>query len=312
MVRIPCTAVVVASLVPFHLAFAADGVIEINQAIAQRGAVNGDLVADPAGFPVIITQPGSYRLTGNLDVRVAADPQNVHGISVAVNDVSIDLNGFAIYGPTVCTGAPPAEVLSCAPTGSGIGINANLRNNVSISGGVVNGAGRYGVLCGQSCRIERMHVENSGLHGISAADGSLIVGNTSRRNQSSGLGFTSQGGVTYRGNSAVENGGNGITPGGSDTIEGNTVRENRGQGISANPGCTVVGNTVRSNFGAGIAATTGSLVIDNTVYLNTGIGLSLGAFVGYGRNAIYGNTGGEVSGGREIAPNLCGNDLICQ
>jgi hypothetical protein len=297
-------------LAPFQLAFA-DGVIEINQAIAERGAVNGDLVADPAGFPVNITQPGSYRLTGNLDVRVAVNPQNVDGINVATNDVSIDLNGFAIYGPTVCTGIPPGEVLACAPTGGGRGIDANARHNVSISGGVVNGAGSYGVLCGQACRIERMHVENSGLTGITAGDGSLIVGNTARRNQGSGLGFISLGGVTYRGNSALENGGNGITPGGSDTIEGNNVRENRGAGISGNPGCMVVGNSVRDNFGAGIQATSGSLVIDNTVYDNTGIGLSLGSFVGYGRNMIYSNAGGTVSGGIQIAPNVCETDTIC-
>jgi hypothetical protein len=37
---------------------AIDGVVEVNQVVALAGAVNGDLVADPAGFPVLITQPG--------------------------------------------------------------------------------------------------------------------------------------------------------------------------------------------------------------------------------------------------------------
>ena len=43
------------------LASAADGVIEINQASVKAAG----------GFPFVISQPGSYRLTGNLDVTDA-------------------------------------------------------------------------------------------------------------------------------------------------------------------------------------------------------------------------------------------------
>lgn len=290
---------------------AADGVVEINQAIALVGGVNGNLLADPAGFPVTITQPGSYRLTGNLDVRTATNPENVDAIEVATHDVTIDLNGFAVYGPSVCAGAPPATALACAPTGSGRGIDAANRKQVSVFGGTVSGAGSFGILCGTDCRIERMHVENCGLHGIVSGEGSLVFANTVRRNQQSGIGFTSQGGVAIRANSSLENGGDGISPGGSDRIEGNTVRDNRGAGISAGPGSSVTGNVVHGNFGPGITALAGSLVIDNTVSSNNGAGLSLATFVGYGRNAIYANTGGTALGGTEIAPNLCESGTTC-
>ena len=44
-------------------ALAVDGVVEINQTCAvQTGCFSGDT----AGYPVTITQPGSYRLTSNL------------------------------------------------------------------------------------------------------------------------------------------------------------------------------------------------------------------------------------------------------
>jgi parallel beta-helix repeat protein len=293
-----------------ELALAQGGVIEISQVIALAGGVNGDLVADPPGFPVRITQPGSYRLSSNLDVRVAATPENVDAIEVAVNDVSVDLHGFGILGPTVCTGAPPGTDLVCAPLGGGHGIDANLRTNVSIFGGRITGTGSRGVLCGFACLIERLHVENSGATGIVAADGSLISGNTARRNRFEGIAFTSTGGLTIRGNTVLENGGNGIHAGGGDTIEGNTSRENRGAGIFANQGCTVVGNTVRLNGGAGIQASD-SLVIDNTVTANTGLGLDGGPFVAYGRNLIRSNAGGTVDAGIQIAPNLCETDTIC-
>ena len=44
---------------------ASDGVIEINQARALQGGVTE---GDTPGFPVTISQSGSYRLTGNLTV----------------------------------------------------------------------------------------------------------------------------------------------------------------------------------------------------------------------------------------------------
>ncbi len=289
------------SLVLSSIASASDGVIEINQAVALAGAVNGSLLADPPNFPVVLTVPGSYRLTGNLDVRGATGAENVTAISVETNGVSIDLAGFAIYGPTVCTGTPPTTALTCAPTGLGDGIQAAAYSNVSIFGGTVSGAGHVGVSCGLGGRIERMHVENSGSVGVAAGHGSLIFGNTVNRNSFGGI--ASSGGATIRGNSVGENGGFGVLSS-SDIVEGNTVQENRSSGISAS-WSTVAGNSARSNYGTGITVTFGGLVIDNTVIGNQGAGLSLDAGVGYGRNVMRFDAGGSGSGGLQIAPNLC-------
>ncbi|MCK7510597.1 MAG: hypothetical protein MZV70_45425 [Desulfobacterales bacterium] len=77
---------------------AADGVIEINQARALAGGIT---LGDTPGFPVAITQPGGYRLTGNLEIGAG-----VTAIEIAARDVTIDLHGFAILGPTSCAGAP--------------------------------------------------------------------------------------------------------------------------------------------------------------------------------------------------------------
>ena len=49
---------------------AVDGVIEINDARARAGQVTP---GDNAGYPVVINEPGSYRLTGNLELRTNAD-----------------------------------------------------------------------------------------------------------------------------------------------------------------------------------------------------------------------------------------------
>jgi hypothetical protein len=65
-------------------AFAIDGQVLIN-----LSTVNAQ-----GGFPYRITQPGSYKLTGNLSVL------NQSAILIAANHVSIDLNGYTIQCST--------------------------------------------------------------------------------------------------------------------------------------------------------------------------------------------------------------------
>jgi len=85
--------------IPIHLllllalagpALAVDGVLEINQACAVN---TGCFAGDTAGYPVTITDAGSYRLTSN----VILPDLFTDAIHVSKNDVAIDLNGFTIY-----------------------------------------------------------------------------------------------------------------------------------------------------------------------------------------------------------------------
>ena len=81
--------------------------------------------------PITIVQPGSYYLTTNLSVTAA------NAITIVANNVTLDLNGFAIS--------------STAPGATGYGIelgNVNATTNISIfngfiSSGVTNNAGTY-------------------------------------------------------------------------------------------------------------------------------------------------------------------------
>src|SRR5947199_6672479 len=85
--------------------FAVDGVVLIDQ---NRALAGGVTPGDAPGFPVTISLAGSYRLSGNLTVPNA----NTTAISITSDNVTIDLNGFSIIGPTVCMGFP---VTSCSP-----------------------------------------------------------------------------------------------------------------------------------------------------------------------------------------------------
>ncbi|HEY6184785.1 MAG TPA: hypothetical protein VIW67_21255 [Terriglobales bacterium] len=81
-------AVLIMIVVPMA-AFAVDGVVLINQSTVMAAG----------GFPYIISQPGSYKLTGKLTV-----PAGVNGVAISASNVTLDLNGFSIEGP------------ACAPT----------------------------------------------------------------------------------------------------------------------------------------------------------------------------------------------------
>jgi hypothetical protein len=71
--------------------------------------------------PIIITQPGSYYLTGNLAIGTGGGT----AITINVSDVTVDLNGF-----TISSSASPAF---------GNGVTVSSVNNVVIKNGAIRG-----------------------------------------------------------------------------------------------------------------------------------------------------------------------------
>lgn len=181
-------------------AWAVDGVILIDQNKAIAGSVTP---GDAPGFPVSINQPGSYKLTGNLAVPNA----NTTAIEINASHVTLDLNGFAILGPTDCSG----NLNPCANAGSGHGIttfhgdNITPAFNITIRNGTIQGMGAAGIfLRGDSHLVEYMHVRSNGSGGISIRDsddhgGSIVQHSNAERNGgnlTSGI-FVARGLVTH-------------------------------------------------------------------------------------------------------------------
>jgi hypothetical protein len=214
--------------------FAVDGIILIDQ---NRALAGGVTPGDAPGFPVTISVPGSYRLSGDLTVPNA----DTTAIRVTADNVNIDLNGFSIIGPVVCTGIP---VTSCSPTGTGIGVNADLQRDITVVNGSVRGMGSYGiVLTGDGGYVEKVHVRWTGGSGIVVVNGT-VIGNTAYSNFNNGLDITAG---TVTGNIARYNHGSGIDSGGLTLISGNTALDNAVYGISTNCPANVVGNTAVGN-----------------------------------------------------------------
>lgn len=180
-------------------AFATDGVIEINQARALAGGVTP---GDTPGFPVTLDQSGSYRLTSNLDLTVLAPgvAENTTAIQILglFTVATIDLNGFAIVGPTFCTA-------SCSPVGTGQGVTSmSSDQTITLRNGVIRGMGAEGTGF-FAALVENVTAEHNGgraffvqggvvrdsiasRNGIGIdAPGSFVSGCSSRNNLSDGI-----------------------------------------------------------------------------------------------------------------------------
>ena len=146
------------------------GVIVIDQARAEAGGITP---GDAPGFPVTLSQPGNYRLMGNLTV---ADP-NVQAIEVTTNNVTLDLNGFLIQGPVTCSTAGTPATMACQPTGTyGSGVYAGSNTFTTIRNGKVRGFAN-GVVAGYVGTVEAIDVTQASNIGIVAGYSSQVVGN---------------------------------------------------------------------------------------------------------------------------------------
>lgn len=114
----------------------ADGAIEINEFCVETGCFAGDA----PGFPVNISEAGSYRLTSGLDLTEITSGAIRLGIDISASDVHLDLSGFSLNGSSVCTGGNPDCTV---PPFDEIGIIiAPETANIVIEQGSINGMGR--------------------------------------------------------------------------------------------------------------------------------------------------------------------------
>lgn len=156
-------------------AVAVDGVVLIDQNKALAGNVTP---SDLAGFPISINQPGSYRLAGNLTLP----DLNTNGIEINVQNVTLDLNGFAILGPVTCTEFP---TIGCSATGSGRGIRSVVFANVLLRNGFVQGMGSDGIsLLGGT--VESIQANQNAGTGINMTAG-IVRDSIARNNGSAGI-----------------------------------------------------------------------------------------------------------------------------
>jgi len=304
------------------LGLTAPGALEIN---AHCAVSTGCFAGDAAGYPVTISQPGSYVLTSNL---VLPDT-NTTGILVANDGVVIDLKMFSIVG-VGCFG----QNSDCTPaSGTGHGIDVDdivNRRLLEVRNGSIVGMGLNGIRLGHHSKVSDVRarwnrlngiggqsgnlVEDSQLHqngadGVSLGSKSTVIDCASLRNGGSGIECVSV--CTIVGNATKFNGAFGIQSGFGSTIRENAASTNDGDGIVGGAGSTISLNSASGNGSDGIQASNDALVQRNAVSFNGAIGLNLAADAAYRENSVEDNTGVEVSGGVNLGDNKCDNNTTC-
>jgi len=303
-------------------ALAGAGVIEIN---AARAAAGGVTPADEAGFPVTLSLPGSYRLTGTLPVGNA----NLSAIEITSNDVTLDLNGFLLLGPVFCEGS--GSGVSCTSSGSGAGILALSREGIVIQNGTITGFGSGGIVLTpvESCRLASLNVVRNGSHGMLLGGSCEIEGVIVDENRGAGI-FVSTN------DSGLE------SPIDDVVVRESVLSHNLAEGVfttssSGRDRFSLARSTVWGNGLAGLDLRTEGDVLDSAILANQGGGIRLGvnsldpdsglvrgnavrgnafgflfdaSHVGYTHNNFDANAGAS-SGGVQIGPNVCGGDTVC-
>lgn len=220
-------------------AFAADGVIEIGASTS---------------FPIGTQTNTSYVLTSNLHVTDA----NMNAIHLAAGS-TLDLNGFSITGPAVCTGTPPA----CVGLGNGHGVLA-LGSGTTIRNGRIAGMGGDGIGGAGGTRVEKMVIEANGDDGIEGSNDSAgwsITDCRVLRNKDVGISMPvgTPSGVVSR-NIIWGNGGLGVY-GTQLVVTENAIYDNATFGISSSSRIAPAYNSLYRNNGASTnAQTTGTLI----------------------------------------------------
>ena len=186
-----------------------------------------------SSLPFTIDQCGSYFLT---DCLTGVSGQN--GITVTADNVTIDLNGFALIGVN----------------GSGDGIQVPVTiSSLTVRNGSVRSWREDGVDAANAreSRFENLRSYGNVGTGLKIGDYSIVE------------------------NCGGANGGNGISTGGGCTITNCTANGSGGIGILAGPTNRVAGCTARLNGGHGIQVGSDSIVTDCTATDNS-IGIFTG------------------------------------
>ena len=232
-------------------------------------------------LPVTITSGGSYYLTTSLT--------NTQGITIQADNVTIDLNGFALVGASGST--------------DGISVSST-RYNIAIRNGVVCDWGQTGIsaLSAQNSQVSNLRVRDCGLYGLRLGKAGLIADCSVSGNGSDGI---SAGlGTTIARVSAFENAGDGVYAGGGSTLHQVTAYDNGDNGIWVVGGSTIIDCTVQQADGNGIKAGDNSMIEGCTV----GASGDDGILVSSGCRVAGNNCTGSGSDGSGAGIHATGDD----
>lgn len=294
---------------------AAPGGLEISQACVAEGCFDGD----SPGFPVEINSPGSYFLSGDIEVG----PITASAIVINANDAKIDLNGFTIRGASTCDFA--AATCTSGTVGRGIVLGGGDElEGISIINGQIRGFDSYCATVGVSGYAADLVLTDC-FAGIGLGRGA--VGERIRAfNNRYGIDILSS--AVVRDSFAFENivFGIQINPDRRSIIQSSHIQSNGSNGIRTSSPTLISDCMISQNGSAGVrfdSGSSGSKASGNVIVLNSSSGFVVSDLAG-GSVAIDGNSFSDNLDGSplnqisasigsvvEIGVNMCGNTTEC-
>jgi len=175
-----------------------------------------------ANAQYVISAPGSYYLTTNI---LGISGANKVGILIRTNNVTLDLNGFAMIG----NGSLFSGIWLYGPSGVGA-------TNVAVVNGTVSGWGIAGVYASGSknCRFERLLLSDNAHEGLYRPSDSQVLHCLARGNGTFGLfaGINVGSQCYVFDNSCIANTEGIVAEGNHNRIDSNHLADNGSGGIS--------------------------------------------------------------------------------
>lgn len=259
--------------------------------VEPRIVINATNTPSSALGTFSITQPGSYYLTGNVTGEVGK-----HGILIAADGVTIDLNGFTL------TGVPGAF--------SGVGHSVSSYRNVTVRNGTATGWGNGVAITGAGNRVEGVRVSDNVGIGILLSINGIVESCTATDNGTNGISVGN--GCVVRGCTSYSNAGVGVAGSGSTTVS-DCNAHNNATGFNLGLGSTVIGCSARDNTADGFVISSASVVSNCSAYSNTGDGIRAAStsVTISGCTASFNEADGiEVPGHCHVINNICDSNGI--
>ena len=222
--------------------------------VEARTIVNAANTPGDGANTFIISAPGSYYLTGNI-----TGAPGKHGISIQADNVTLDLNGFAL--------------ISGGGTFRGVNVPA-VQKNLCVRNGTVQGWADGGV---RTDLATSTLAEKLRLSGNVGATG-LALGNGSARDcvaSSNATGFVVGNGAEIKDCTATANT-TGFTAGDRTMISSCIATVNTGAGFNCGSFVTIIDSTSSRNGSTGITVGDDSSVIHCNSSRNVAVGTSIG------------------------------------
>ena len=276
-----------------------------------------DSTPGDASSVFIISQPGSYYLSGNLTV-----PNQMTGIVITTSNVSLDLSGFTISGESSSlNGIATTSTVSGIRVSNGniidlgnLGISASTASSVHLEKLLVRGNESDGARVGtDSICTDSIFRDNSG-DGLQIGARSIVRRVVASENSSCGIrpaqtcivvdvvasanlgnGIDGNDGTAIQNTTASGNGLDGIEVGSGSAISSCTARLNQGRGIDADDGTSVVACSAQGNTRIGIFVENEGVITDCASSNNTENGIESGIRSVIADCSVTDNSGNGIS-----------------